>query len=264
MKKSMLTNGILFPMLCLSILLSCAKKDDPKPTTQQPGTVTPQPDPQPDPKPDEKAWIVVYRDVTLGDQENLTIGHFLQSSTGTVIPVEQTSGKEESLAMMFFTEYSANYAVLTFPGNATSAAAYDISSNRLFQQTQGGLNQWPQTKMNSGEITRPHKSGKDMTLQEFNELAGSNDWSKFDALFKSYNGGATDLSFVANYQHAANGDLYMLQLNNTVRAFIYVKNVVPSSANGGHIRFDMIIEGQEAYVPMPDAEVVQPTRPGKD
>jgi hypothetical protein len=227
---------------------SCEKKETKEPTAT------------------DKKWIVTYRDVMLGNQKNYSLGHFFKSKTGEVIPVEQAQGQQKSLSMVMFTEYGDG-VILTFPGNAYDASTFksEIPDNRLFAQNPGGMNHWSPGNLNSGEVTLASYDGtiNKMTLAEFNTLSASGDWSSFESAFKLYNGGESDLSYVANYVLGpGNGDIYLIQLNNSVRAIIYIKNVVPSSANGGSIKFDIIIEGSDAYAKNPDAEPLQP--PGKD
>lgn len=223
-------------------LSSCDKKSDPAPA----------------PVTEKKHWVKVYTDVMLGDQENHAIGHFLRTQDGQVIAVENAQTQQEFLSMMYYTQYGANYVVLTFPGNGHSAAAYtDIETNRLFIQDPGGIDHWAQANLNTGEIERAYRNGADMTLSEFTELATSRSWTDFNARFNYFNGGNADLSS-GSFLVPGNGEIYMVQLNNTVRAFVRVKSVVPSSANGGSIKFDMIIEGSDDYTASSESNKVQP------
>lgn len=240
--KSTITAALL--LATASGFSSCDKKSDPGPAS-----------------PEKQHWVKVYKDVMLGDQENHTIGHFLRTQNGQVVAVENAQTQQEYLSMMYYTQYGANYVVFTFPGNGHSAAAYsDIETNRLFIQNPGGIDHWAQTNLNTGEIDRAYRNGADMTVSEFNTLAASASWSDFNAKFNYFNGDKADLSS-GSFIVPGNGEIYMIQLNNTVRGFIRVKSVVPSSANGGSIKFDMIIEGGDDYAADTESKYVQP---GKD
>lgn len=241
--KSALTTALLLGSA--SVFPSCDKKSDPGPT----------------PPTEKQHWVKVYKDVMLGDQENHAIGHFLRTQNGQVVAVEAAQTQQEFLSMMYYTQYGANYVVFTFPGNGHSASAYtDIETNRLFVQNPGGIDHWAQSNLNTGEIDRAYRDGAYMTVAEFDALASSRNWGDFDARFTYFNGGQADLS-AGSFLVPGNGEIYMVQLNNTVRGFIRVKSVVPSSANGGSIKFDMVIEGGDDYNLDDVAKNIQP---GKD
>lgn len=207
----------------------------------------------------EEHWVKYYSNITLGDQKNYTQGHFLKTKDGTTVKLEDAVNQQQNMSMMFFTEY-ANTAVFTFPGSSWDASAYkDFANNRLFSQTGQGLDSWQQSNLNTGEIAVAASSSSTMTISEFNALASSLSWNQFDQAYKSYNGGQANLSAI-NYTLPADGELFMFQLNGTVRGFIYVRNVIPASANGGSIRFDMIIEGTGAYTNLPAAKNIQPSK----
>lgn len=204
-------------------------------------------------------WIKVYRDVMMGDQSNAAYGPFLKTGTGEVVKIENADGHQKEIGFTFFTEYNGNYATLTFPGNATSAASYGTDDIGVFTEDPGGINHWDQANLNSGQITTAATSAKEMTMAEFNAIAESGDWTSFSTAFRHFNGGSGKLSFTSNFVHAEGNTVYMFQLNNTVRGFLYIKNLVPKSAKGGSVKFDMIIEGGDEYKSS-DAKVLQPAK----
>lgn len=209
------------------------------------------------PKKTTERWIKVYRNIMLGDQSNTTHGSFLKTATGEVVSVENADQFQKEIGLVFFTEYNANYATLTFPGNASSAASYGTDDIGTFTEKPGGMNHWEQGNLTSGELTAATLSGEDMSQSTFNTVAESNDWNEFSKVFRQYNSGSGKLSYTIKFAHVEGNTVYMFQLSNTVRGFIYVKNLVPKSAKGGSITFDMIIEGSDEYNNS-DAKVLQP------
>ncbi len=230
-------------LFCAAVLpfSSCSKSDSPAPAVKN-------------------NWVRVYKDVMLGDQENKTLGHFLKTKNGSVVAVESAQGEQAYLSMMYYTEYAGNYVVLTFPGSAESASAYkETDVNRLFIQNPGGINQWEQSNLTTGEIHAAYRDGAYMTTGEFEAVAAAANWAEFDKQFSNFNGGQGDLS-AGNFVAPENGMVYLVQLNNTVRALVRVKSVVPKSANGGSVKLDMIIEGGDDYSKSSEAVYVQPEK----
>ena len=205
-------------------------------------------------------WTKTYRNVILGDQKNYQIGHFFKPKTGEVIAVESAQSQQNALAMVMYTEYG-NGVLFTFPGNAYEATGFkdDLAQNRLFTQNPGGMNNWDQSNLNSGEIATAATLDRKMSNAEFETLATGNDWTAFDSKFKEYNGGDPNL-FSITYAIPNLGDVYLVQLNSSVRAFVYVKNIVPVSANGGSIKFDIVIEGSKAFSTNDNANKLQPSK----
>ena len=204
-------------------------------------------------------WIKVYHDVIMGDQSNTTYGPFLQTGNGQVISLEHAARLQKEIALVFFTEYGANYATLTFPGNATAAASYGTDDIATFTENPGGMNHWDQQNLNSGMITTAGNSSGDMSGADFNTVAASNDWNTFSKMFRQFNSGSSKLSYTNNYIHVEGNTVYMFQVNNAIRGFIYIKNLVPKSAKGGSIKFDLIIEGGDEFKNS-DAKVLQPAK----
>jgi hypothetical protein len=204
-------------------------------------------------------WIKVYRDVIMGDQSNTTYGPFLQTSNGKVISLEDAARLQKEIALVFFTEYDANYATLTFPGNATAAASYGTDNIAAFTENPGGMNHWDQQNLNSGLITSATNSSGDMAAADFNAVASSNDWNTFSKMFRQFNSGSSKLSYTNNYIHVEGNTVYMFQVNNAIRGFIYIKNLAPKSAKGGSIKFDLIVEGGDEFKSS-DANVLQPSK----
>jgi hypothetical protein len=204
-------------------------------------------------------WVKVYRDVIMGDQSNTTYGPFLQTSNGQVITLENASKLQKEIALVFFTEYDGNYATLTFPGNATAAASYGTDNIAAFTENPGGMNHWDQQNLNSGLVTSAANSSGDMAATDFNAVAASNDWNTFSKMFRQFNSGSSKLSYTNNYIHIESNMVYMFQVNNAIRGFIYIKNLVPKSAKGGSIKFDLIVEGGDEFKSS-DTKVLQPVK----
>lgn len=202
-------------------------------------------------------WIKVYQDIVLGDQSNSKYGPFLKTATGQAVSIEDADKVQKEIGLVFFTEYNGNYATLTFPGNATAAASYGTDDIRVFTEDPGGLNHWEQEHLHSGYITSAATSEKQMSQEEFNDIAAGKNWAGFTKTFAQYNSGSGKLSYVSNFVHVELNTVYMFQLNNTVRGFLYVKNLVAKSAKGGSMKFDMIIEGSDAYG---DSKILQPAK----
>lgn len=216
----------------------------------------------PDPKADDKKWIVVYKDVMLGDQNNTSIGQFLKTQTGTVFSIDNAFSEQGAMSMVYFSEYGTNRLYLTFPGNAYGEAySKESETNNLFDRPTVGLNYWDAADMNSGEAALAATMDKDMSKTEFDALASSLSWNEFDAKFREYNSGKADLSNVDEVIHPGNGEVYMLQLNNTIRAFVYIKNVATGGSGGGsNVKFDMVIEGGGAYNNDPATKRINPAK----
>lgn len=215
----------------------------------------------PGPKSEDQKWIVHYKDIMLGDQNNTGIGQFLKTQTGTVFSIENAFAQQGSMSMVYFSEYGSNRLYLTFPGNAYSEAySKESEENNLFDRPTVGLNHWQSADMNSGEISLAATMDQDMSKAEFDALASGLNWKDFDSKFRAYNTGDADLSNVAEMISPGNGDVYMLQLNNTIRAFIYIKNVIPGGASGGSVRFDMVIEGGSVYNNDPTTKRINPAK----
>ncbi len=218
------------------------------------------PVPQPDPQTDDKKWVVVYKDVMLGDQNNTSIGHFLKTQTGEVVTISKAFEEQGYMSMMYFSEYGNSYKFLTFPGNAYSEATRKESEeNNFFTRPSVGLNYWSATNMNSGEIFLAATMEKNMNKAEFDGLASGLNWNDFDGKFREYNSGNPDLSGYGSVG-PENGAVYMLQLNNTIRAFIYIKNLIPGGASGGSVKFDMVIEGGGQFNNDPTTKRINPSK----
>ena len=209
-------------------------------------------------KPVER-WIKVYNNLMMGVQTNSSIGQFLKTATGEVIAVQDAERFQKEIAFVFFTEYGANYATLTFPGNAAAAASYGTDEISVFTESPGGMNHWEQGNLNSGYITWASTSDGDMSASDFNEVAESKSWANFSKMFSRFNSGSGKLSYVGNYVHLATNNVYMFQLNNTIRGFIYEKNLTPKSAKGGSFKFDLIIEGSDEHKSS-DVKGLQPSK----
>lgn len=244
MKKAIL-DPFLITVLVLAVAClapSCNKKDSARPEDSTP-----------------KQWVKVYKDVMLGDQSNTTIGHFLKTQTGEVVSIENSFAQQGYMSLMYFTEYGSNRLYFTFPGNAYSESiSKEDEPGNFFTRATVGLNFWDAAQLNTGEIKYAATMDEDMNMTEFNALAQSLAWKDFDAKFKAYNNGDANLSFSANSIMPQNGAIYMLQLNNSVRAFVYMKNVIAGSASGGSIRFDIVIEGTDDYANNTQSNKIQP------
>jgi len=202
-----------------------------------------------------RRWVAAYTNVTLGDQVNVTTGHFFRPSTGESVLVENTPNIPKNLAMMFFTENNGANQFLTFPANGENASTWGTANIRLFTQNPGGVNFWPQSDLVSGMVYAPSST----TVDQFETLFSNPDWKAFDSFFTSKNANSANLAFKPTWRlRPAAGNVYLIQFNGMVRAIMCVRNVVPSSANGGSIRFDIIVEGREIWENNNNAKHLQP------
>ena len=234
--KNRIVNGVFIGVsLFLLVFVSSCKKDDDKP----------------------KAWVVSYANISIGDQESYNMGHFFKPQTGEVIAVEDTANEEEFLAMLIFTENGGSNLFWTFPADGEAASTFGTSGIRLFTQNPGGIDLWEQGNLVSGML---YKTA--MTTAEYDNLVGLNSWDNFDDIFKENNQANANLSFKLGYElNPESGNVYLIQFDGLVRAIIAIKNVVPSSANGGSIKFDITIEGHESYENNTNAINIMPAKP---
>ncbi len=231
-------------------LMSCEKKPTPKVD-----------DPTVTPPVVETKFVVSYKDVILGNQNNNTIGQFFKTQNGEVVSIENAFLQQGYMSMVFFTEYGNNRIFLTFPANAYSESfSKEDETNNLFDRPSVGINYWQASNLNSGEVKLAGTMDKDMKKNEFDALASSLNWKEFDTKFKEYNSGDGDLSFTAKSITPDVGSVYMVQLNNTIRAFIYIKNLSPGGASGGTLKFDIVIEGGGDYSNDPSTRRVAPSK----
>lgn len=178
--------------------------------------------------------IIVYRDVVLGDQANEKYGAFFQPSTGQSVDLEAAGADPKSIHLVLFKEYGSTQ-VLTFPGNARDASAYkdEYANNPLFSD-EDGVESWDDA--NSGEILE-----SSMTQSKFNTIAEAASVKSFSAAFAAANGGSAKLSTIHYVWPKAN-NVYLIQMNDGLRAIMLVKNAVPTGSKGGSIKFDIILE----------------------
>ncbi len=233
--------GILFVFLIMvlfgGVFTSCSKKDEPVAS--------------------EKKWITVYQNITLGNQHNITNGHFLKLKTGESVKLESVFAQQEYMALMIFTDYGINNTYLTFPANAADAATFkdELKTNRLFVQPSAGLNYWNTAKMTNGMVYQ----APIMTANDFNNIIASKDWAVFDLNFKKNNGDEEKLSYKLAYElEPQGGDIFLLQFNGLVRAILYVKSYVKKADNSTALTFDIIIESRASYTQFDMAKNLQP------
>jgi len=226
---------LLLVLAMLIATINSCKKDDDKPET----------------------WVVSYANISIGDQENYALGHFFKPQTGEVIAVEDTANEEQNLGMLFFSENGGSNLFFTFPADGENAATFGTSGIRLFTQNPGGIDFWGQGNLVSGMI---YKSS--MTTAQYDNLVGLNNWENFNSIFKENNQGDNNLTNKLGYElNPAIGNVYLIQFNGVVRAILAIRQVVPSSANGGSLKFDITIEGHESYENNSNAINIMPAKP---
>ncbi|HEX2955645.1 MAG TPA: hypothetical protein VHO70_02365 [Chitinispirillaceae bacterium] len=230
MKKTALYSTKILSILSLCIFIISCGEDEPQ------------------------TWVGCYSSITLGAQDNYSIGHFFKPQTGEVVAVENTAGQEKYLGLMFFTESDGTNSWLTFPADGASAAVFSADKNRLFIQTPGGTSTWPAASIVSGMINKCS-----LTSVEFDNLMSTATWGNFDKVFKTNNNNKEYLEYKKNYVLTPeSGDVYLAQFNGIVRAIICVKTVVKTGSNGGSITYDIIVEGKDAYSNSSSAKYLQP------
>lgn len=196
---------------------------------------------------ESKRWIVLHKNITLGNQDNDTVGHFLKLKTGEAVKVSEAKGQEEYLAMMLFTEYGDSHSILTFPANAEDASAYGgLDKNRLFSQNPGGLRFWAPEKTTGGMIFKTDE----INAADFNRIAKSADPAAFDQAFRKANNGKENLSYKSQYELSMNtGQIYIVQFNNLVRGIMLIKSM--KGGKKATVAFDLLVEGREEFNPKP-------------
>ncbi len=206
----------------------------------------------------DKRWILYYKDIALGNQNNNTLGHFLKPKTGESVKLDEAKGQEEFLAMLIFTE--KGYVKFTFPADAEKASAYkEFDKNPLFSQQTGGLQSWPAEKMNNGMLCE----ARGLDAVEFNKLAKSKDPANFDQWFRKCNNGEEKLRFKMEYaMNPSAGIIYLVQFNNLVRGILLLKSVKEGA--DASLVFDLILEGRSDYADIDLAKNLQPDEPLED
>jgi hypothetical protein len=204
--------------------------------------------------PSSTGWIASYSNISIGAQDNTTQGNFFKPQTGATVKLENSLTQLQHLGLMFFTESGGANTFLTFPGNGADATTFGTSGIRLFTQANVGINFWPNDSMVTGEI---YKSS--LTSLEFDNVVTSKSWSTFDQTFVNANHGDEYLSYKSDYElDPSAGKVYLVQFNGLVRAIMCVRNVVSSSASGGSIKFDIIVEGHTKYAASSSAKYIMP------
>lgn len=147
----------LFTMATAVVLVSCGDDDE-----EGGGTVS------------GKAWITVYRNVSLGAYKNSTLGHFLKLKDGSTVKFSNvTKDMRKQLVLL-------NHA--TYPGgeNLLSPAGFSGMSYRnddeLYTKDQKGVYCWQPTDMVSSRIG---KTLEPFGIEDFNKLANSKDPKEF-------------------------------------------------------------------------------------
>jgi hypothetical protein len=200
------------------------------------------------------SWVAKYENVSLGAQDNYSLGHFFKPQTGESIALANVAGQEQKLAMLFFTESGGQNTFLTFPADGTAASTFGTKDIRQFTQANVGINFWESEKMVSGMIYEA-----DMTALEFDHLADGITWGKFDDTFIAQNNGKSDLSYKLSYElNPKAGDVYLIQFDGVIRGIICIRGVVGTSLQGGSIRFDALIEAHDKYEKNKSAKNLMP------
>lgn len=214
---------------------SCKKDDDDKP----------------------QGWVVSYANKSIGDQENVALGHFFKPQTGEIIAVENTANEQQFLGMLIFTENGGSNLFFTFPADGEAASTFGTSGIRLFDQNPGGIDFWEQGNLVSGMIYKTS-----MTTTEYDNMVGLNNWDNFNDIFKENNNDDYNLSYKLGYElNPESGNVYLVQFKGLVRAIVAIRNVVSSSASGGSLKFDITVEGHDSYVNNASALNIMPAKP---
>ncbi|MFV0606619.1 MAG: hypothetical protein ACK5NK_12330 [Niabella sp.] len=188
-------------------------------------------------KPAITKTVSVYKDVMMGDQRNTKYGQFFIAKTGKVVDLDAAKEMPEDASLVFFREYGDN-VLLTFPGNAREASAFksEYAENPLFSESTGGVDAWEQGLVMTGDIV-----ASDLKTDQFNEITQNLTWKSFSQNFIVANGGTNKVGGIS-YVTPDNGKVYLIRLNNTLRALLLVKSVIRSGTKSGSIKFDIIVE----------------------
>lgn len=203
---------------------------------------------------DDKRWIVLHKNIILGNQHDNTNGHFLKLKTGETVKVGEAKGQEEYLAMLI---YSDSYLHVTFPANAEEESLMGgFVKTRLFEQDPGGIKHWAPEKTTGGVLVNTEK----INAADFNEIAKSNDPAVFDKAFRKCNGNSENIGYGSKCERMMKtGQIYLLQFNNLVRAIMLAKSV--KDGKEATLSFDMIVEGREKFNDVDLARYLQPDEP---
>ncbi|MGE9310519.1 hypothetical protein ACLOAU_02680 [Niabella sp. CJ426] len=184
------------------------------------------------PKEKTGKYVTLFQDIMMGDQKNTKFGPFFVPSTGQCVDIETANEIQQDVAMVFFSGY-AGAMILTFPANAKEA---DLSTSYdeidIFKED--GMGGWEQENINSGELYKGS-----MSNAAFEKLMEDNSWKAFNAAYSNNMDGQ-----YANYTNPSTG-VYCIKFSNSLRALMRVKNVIPKSAKGGSIKFDIIVENKK-------------------
>ncbi|MGJ7031998.1 hypothetical protein [Niabella hirudinis] len=177
-------------------------------------------------------YIMYYQDVMMGDQSNTKFGPFFVPSTGECVDVESAGEIQKDVAMVLFRGYGGSL-ILTFPGNAKEAdLSISYDEIEMFKESNGGMGSWEQENINSGQLYKGSMSG-----DAFEKLVQANSWKSFNTAYANNMDG-----MYGEYSSPVAG-VYSIKFSNSLRApLMRIKNVIPKSAKGGSIKFDIIVE----------------------
>ena len=202
----------------------------------------------------QTGWVASYQNISLGDQDNINLGNFFKPQTGQSIPLESTTGQQPYLAMIFASIQGGANSYFTFPGDGSGLV--NTSTNQLYAQTNVGINYWLAQNLVTGMIYL-----SSMTSLDYDNLVAKKSWDQFDKTFSLQNGNEPNLSYKLHYDlNPDAGNVYLVQLNGLIRAIICIRGVVNSSANGGSILFDALVEGHDKYANSSSAKYIMPAK----
>ncbi len=188
-----------------------------------------------------RRWLKVYNNVILGDDKNTAEGQFFNTRTGAVVKLADAASVRSQLSLL----YSVTYGGATYmsaPATLDAADPYntedDADAEPIYSAPGAGIASWSAADKNSIMLHL-----EDMPSSEFDALAGSS-WTAFDAAFKKYNDGEADLSFAADAVAPDAGDVYLIQINGSLRCIMQVQTSSFSQADG-FVKFNLIVEGRE-------------------
>lgn len=199
------------------LLASCSKNDDP---------IMP------------RRWVKTYNSITIGDDENTAEGQFLNTRTGAVVKLRNSAAVRSQLSLLYSVTY-AGWAYLTAPANLDAEDPYNANQGPIYNAPGLGILEWKSSEMNSIEVYLCN-----MTSSAFDQLSNSNSWQAFDNAFRSNNGGDADLSAPNSASSLSVGEVYLMQINGSLRCIVQVLSVSNSQTNG-FITLKMVIEGRE-------------------
>lgn len=182
-----------------------------------------------------RRWVKTYSNIVIGDDENDAEGQFLNTRTGQVVKLRNSASVRSQLSLLYSVTYGgASY--LTAPANLDAEDPYNTDRGPIYEAPGLGILDWSSNELNSIELYHC-----DMTAAQFGQIS---DWKSFDNAFRINNDGEPDLSAGNSIMGPSAGQIYLLQINGSLRCIAQVITA-SNSQTTGFIKLNIIVEGRE-------------------